>query len=258
MTSPTLSGAVCCDRGFSDRLLRVSLHMRKESEEECLCWLLPDVDKGSEVVVTSGRKVPKGTRGVVRWIGDASYGMRVGIAVPNQDKLSYTDLKNVTAVYPGLNVGEVPCGGWRWLYQLHQEDRHVPQKGHMVRVRTTGQMGKVFWIGGSRIGFGEGKDRSNVVWAESREVEHLCAVPNEMFGTVDEWVAYDPHRIAAVPQLDPDEWERVMADHPPPFCDIRGFTFREEHPRGWVALDADGNIVCTLTDQAVRQLASGR
>tara|TARA_Y100000389_G_C17413510_1_gene492313 strand:+ start:113 stop:811 length:699 start_codon:yes stop_codon:yes gene_type:complete len=226
-------------------------------EEQFRRWLLPEVDKGTEVVVTSGRKVPKGTRGVVRWIGDASYGMRVGIAVPDQDKLSYTDLKNVTAVYPGLNVGDVPCGGWKWLYLLHQGDRHLPQNGHTVRSRKTGEQGKVFWIGGSRIGFKTGLP-AQPVWAAACEVEHLCTVPNEMFGTVDEWVAYEPYRIAAVPQRDPDEWEKALANHPPPFRDIRRFKFSEEHPRGWTAFDADGNIVCTLTDQGVRQLASGR
>jgi len=231
--------------------------MQTENEEQCRRWLLPDVDKGTEVVVTSGRKVPKGTRGIVRWVGDASYGTRVGIAVPDQEKLSYTDIKNVTAVYPGLNVGEVPCGGWKRLYLLHQKDRHLPQKGHTVRSRKTGEQGKVFWVDGSRLGFKAGLP-AQPVWAAACEVEHQCKVPNEMFGHVYEWVAYDPHRIAAVPQRTPDEWESAMAHHPPPFCDIRSFKFDESLIGGWTAFDADGNIVCTLTDHAVRQLASGR
>tara|TARA_B100001094_G_scaffold310844_2_gene345908 strand:- start:131 stop:829 length:699 start_codon:yes stop_codon:yes gene_type:complete len=232
--------------------------MQKESEEEqCRCWLLPEVDKGTEVVVTSGRKVPKGTRGTVRWVGDASYGTRVGIAVPDQESLSYTDIKNVTAVYPGLNVGEVPCGGWTWLYLLHQKDRHLPQKGHTVRSRKTGEQGKVFWFEGSRLGFKAGLP-AQPVWAAACEVEHQCAVPNDRSGHGYEWVAYEPHRIAAVPQRDPDEWEKALAVYPPPFRDIRRFKFREEHPRGWVAFDGGGNIVCTLTDKAVRQLAGGR
>lgn len=253
------------DKGWSS--LRVCSHMKQSDHdatldaEYCRRWLISEEDqgigtpvlgRGSEVVVTSGRKVPKGTRGVIRWLGSrgSSYGMRVGIAVPDQERLSYTYAKNVTMVYPGLGVGEVPCGGWQWLYGLHQEDRHLPQKGHMVRMRSfTGQQGRVFWVGGDRIGFGSG---DNAIWAASSEVEHLCTVPNEMFGTVDEWVAYDPHRIAAVPQRDPDEWEKVMAPHPHPFCDIRSFIYSTDHPRSWQALDEEGELVCTLTDSAVR------
>lgn len=258
------------DKGWSS--LRVCSHMKQSDHdatldaEYCRRWLISEEDqgigtpvlgRGSEVVVTSGRKVPKGTRGVIRWLGSrgSSYGMRVGIAVPDQERLSYTYAKNVTMVYPGLGVGEVPCGGWQWLYGLHQEDRHLPQMGHMVRMRSfTGQQGRVFWVGGDRLGFKAGLP-AQPVWAAACEVEHLCPASGSGAPT---WVSYEPHRIAAVPQRDPDEWEKVMAQHPHPFCDIRRFKFSEEHPRGWVAFDGGGNIVCTLTDRAVRQLAAGR
>lgn len=41
--------------------------------------------KGKWVRVTSGRKVPQGTEGIVFWMGDSQWGTKVGIAVPQED-----------------------------------------------------------------------------------------------------------------------------------------------------------------------------
>jgi hypothetical protein len=49
------------------------------------------------VTVTKGRKIAKGTEGVIRWIGEGDYGLRVGIAVEGHEKLIYTAATNVTA-----------------------------------------------------------------------------------------------------------------------------------------------------------------
>jgi hypothetical protein len=52
--------------------------------------------KGSEVVVVRGRKVAKGTRGIVLWRGVDNYGKdRVGFKVEGESKLTYTALSNV-------------------------------------------------------------------------------------------------------------------------------------------------------------------
>lgn len=51
--------------------------------------------KGCTVVVARGRKVAKGTTGVVRWLGEDNYGKaRVGIAVEGTQGLVYTAASN--------------------------------------------------------------------------------------------------------------------------------------------------------------------
>lgn len=43
------------------------------------------VRKGKWVEVTRGRKVPQGTKGLVFWLNDSKWGVKVGIALPNED-----------------------------------------------------------------------------------------------------------------------------------------------------------------------------
>ena len=63
--------------------------------------------KGSLVVVARGRKVAKGTLGVVRWIGENGYGdERVGLAIEGVEKLTYTDKKNCDAFIGSPNQKE--------------------------------------------------------------------------------------------------------------------------------------------------------
>jgi hypothetical protein len=52
--------------------------------------------KNTEVEVFKGRKVPVGTVGAVRWIGDGynDGDMRLGLAVEGQEKLVYVDSRN--------------------------------------------------------------------------------------------------------------------------------------------------------------------
>ncbi len=53
------------------------------------------VRQGDAVVVFKGRKVAKGTLGVVRWIGQGTWGVRVGLAVKGSEALVYTAFDNV-------------------------------------------------------------------------------------------------------------------------------------------------------------------
>lgn len=61
------------------------------------------VEKGREVEVTHGRKVARGTRGVVFWTGITTYGYtkchRVGIELTNGERV-FTDMINVEVVAP--------------------------------------------------------------------------------------------------------------------------------------------------------------
>ncbi len=99
------------------------------TEDEAKAKLIPPVQKGTTVVVARGRKVPRGTVGVVMWEGDGEYGPRVGLAVEGEDKLVYTAHKNVDSIYPGLMPGQNPEGGWAELYDRVQREQLLPQKG---------------------------------------------------------------------------------------------------------------------------------
>lgn len=63
------------------------------SEEEARA-----VSKGKLVIVARGRKVAKGTVGVVAWIGDSDWGTRVGLAIPGVDGLTYTAIGNLDVI----------------------------------------------------------------------------------------------------------------------------------------------------------------
>lgn len=53
------------------------------------------IEKGMAVEVVRGRKVPLGTKGVVRWLGSNHCGTSVGLAVPGSEKLVFTAITNV-------------------------------------------------------------------------------------------------------------------------------------------------------------------
>lgn len=54
-----------------------------------------EIVKGATVEVFKGRKVAKGTIGVVKWIGDNGYGESVGLQVEGQERLVFTAASNV-------------------------------------------------------------------------------------------------------------------------------------------------------------------
>jgi hypothetical protein len=62
-----------------------------------------EIVKGATVEVVKGRKVAKGTRGVVRWIGVDAYsgGDRLGLAVEGTEGLVYIAASNCRAVVEG-------------------------------------------------------------------------------------------------------------------------------------------------------------
>jgi hypothetical protein len=53
--------------------------------------------KGRTCRVVKGRKVPKGTVGIVFWYGNTVYGMRVGLQLPNGERV-FTAATNVEAI----------------------------------------------------------------------------------------------------------------------------------------------------------------
>lgn len=73
-----------------------------------------EVQKGSNVEVFKGRKVPKGTTGRVFWVGASHYGYRVGFN-DDQGQTHWTALSNVRATDEDWSDSCSECGGGGWL-----------------------------------------------------------------------------------------------------------------------------------------------
>ena len=56
------------------------------------------ITRGKLVIVTRGRKVPQGTVGVVAWVGESNWGVRIGLILAGVDGLTYTSIENVEVV----------------------------------------------------------------------------------------------------------------------------------------------------------------
>ena len=207
------------------------------TEDEARAKLIPPIQKGATVVVVRGRKVPRGTVGVIRWEGDGDYGPRVGLAVEGEDKLVYTAHRNVEAVYPGLAPGQTPEGGWVELHARVQRERLLPQKGHRIRQRETGLEGTVFWAQGDRLGFKTDTDDTGpgvTCWANAHEV----------------WLLSGPASLQmeykVVIPATPAETLRIAVEGrslPAPFNEI---TTLERCSDGYRGLNARGEYVATV------------
>lgn len=210
------------------------------TEDEAKAKLIPPVQKGTTVVVARGRKVPRGTVGVVMWEGDGEYGPRVGLAVEGEDKLVYTAHKNVDSIYPGLMPGQNPEGGWAELYARVQREQLLPQKGHRVEHRTSGLAGTVFWAQGPRIGFKTPDSELSpgvTNWADANEVWMLSGPMSVKMEYVTE--------ISAVPCTRQSLQIEVTATGLPlPFSEI---TYLEPcHEGGYRGLNAREEYVATV------------
>ena len=127
---------------------------------------LKDIQKGCEVIVVKGRKVPVGTR--------------VGLELAGKDKLTYTALSNCDAVIPGLEPGDAPEGGWVELLESVRADERaraavLPKRGDRVRILADGTEGTVFWVRDGRYGIDPrpagSKGRCETpIWADESEI----------------------------------------------------------------------------------------
>jgi hypothetical protein len=144
---------------------------------------LKAVRKGVEVIVVKGRKVPRGTRGVVRWEGGNNYGPRIGIAVADKEKLVYTAPSNCEAIVEGLRSDETPAGGWVALLETIKEaelarNAALPARGDRIRILDCGTEGMVFWVKDGRYGIDPrpagSKGRCDTpIWANIAEIEDI-------------------------------------------------------------------------------------
>lgn len=112
--------------------------------------------RGSTVRVIKGRKVPVGTEGEVVWKGDDRWsgGTRIGIKDAS-GKVQYTNSDNAE------RTDVVKADDQTWTDYWQARNDNLPSKDSMVRVNKTGQVGKVFWMQGSRIGVAMSPDRDD-------------------------------------------------------------------------------------------------
>ena len=205
--------------------------------------------RGSEVVVVKGRKVPKGTRGTISWMGEGNYGARVGIVVNEGDKPLYTAESNVVAVLPGGNPEDVPVGGWIAALAAHRDaraewSRTLPKKGDKVRVLSSGIVMTVGWARDSRLGLKRkgAKRGEDFTWANASEV-HLLSSDGEE-------VASGPEPKAALkvaPKVEPAAAPASpLSVMPEPYCRIHDVC--KDSEGNYSAFDAGGRFLLLLPE----------
>jgi hypothetical protein len=139
--------------------------------------------KGATVEVFKGRKVAKGTVGVVIWAGEGNYGPRIGIKDADE-VVHWTAATNARAIIEDRDEGET------WLeygtrkaneaYEAKKARREAaedaaPEKGATVRVTrgpNEGEVGTIFWSRNGRLGIaregakkrGRGYADEDVIW----------------------------------------------------------------------------------------------
>jgi hypothetical protein len=140
---------------------------RREREAEEACQ---EPKMGAPARVVKGRKVPKGTEGVIFWMGSGNYGPRVGLK-DAQGTAHWTAESNV------VRVCDKP-EGMTWVEYRRQERNRQPHKGCMATVTSgpdKGFTGYVFWMGKGRCGLKlDPTDRdADPVWAAEADVQRL-------------------------------------------------------------------------------------
>lgn len=154
--------------------------VRAERNEEAKRELIHRISKGDRVVVARGRKVPKGTEGVVIWEGVNSYGHRVGVK-DDAGTVHWTARSNVERTAAEVTALTVLANGdWDRLRMERRNAAAVareakraaaPTKGTKVKT-ACGYVGKVFWVSddGERLGVRHGEAREDVVWVNANAV----------------------------------------------------------------------------------------
>ena len=71
--------------------------------EDHAMQMVKTIKIGSRIIVTRGRKVPKGTVGVVLFLTNGSYGTRVGFTSEGQTDTLWTNLSNVEVSHPNID-----------------------------------------------------------------------------------------------------------------------------------------------------------
>lgn len=160
---------------------------------------------GCGVQVVAGRKVPKGTKGVMVWQNDPKAPTRIGIDGADGVR-HWVDIRWCHRVYPDFPVGGEPACGWV-AYRDAQRDEEARREaalpkltvGQEVRVLPSELTGKVFWVNGKRVGvrLSDNKDAkgyyTDVVWANVSDVTVVGGVPVNPAPAEQESLVLEPH-----------------------------------------------------------------
>ena len=200
--------------------------------EDHAMQMVKTIKIGSRIIVTRGRKVPKGTVGVVLFLTNGSYGTRVGFTSEGQTDTLWTNLSNVEVSHPNIDpvTGNLVQGAtWRAISDDLQSSSRPPmlfRRGDQVRlIADRAKSGKVFWIDDhkTRLGFHIAGD-INPVWAHFSQVEAVVGAPI--------WATYQY-------AIDGDAVEKL----PAPFNQIKMVVCRTDHAD---AQDCHGRVIMTL------------
>lgn len=244
------------------RAAREAEERKVEREKHAKSKLL-SVRKGSEVVVTKGRKVPKGTRGTIFWTGSGNYGARVGLK-DAKGATHWTAESNVTVVLPGTDPGFVPAGGWTALGEkIHLAEgawlKSLPRKGDKVRVLESGAELKVFWQKDERLGLKKNprSRKEDPVWVDAWEVavltdtgERIPTRSPDLNALLAE-AAANPSKVEAAETAEPAA-SSTLASMPAPFCDIHSLEKRGEDD--YAALNEAGEFLVALPAESAVQI----
>lgn len=134
--------------------------------------LVLQVHVGSAVVVRRGRKVPRGTTGIVTRIMSGCYGLRATVK-DNTGAAHWVDPDNLDVIHPMLKDGE-PIPGATWAdirAHMNANQIRIPIKGETVRLKASPEIvGSVFWTQDARIGFKASPD-AEPTWTDAYSVE---------------------------------------------------------------------------------------
>lgn len=142
------------------------------------------VEKGRAVVVVRGRKVAKGTKGVVRWLGENRWGVSVGLSVEGAEKLVFTAIGNVERDHsPEADGAEVEAAHESALWT----DERLGEKSAAAKVLAASGVAK-----GDKVvpesGLYAGK-ACRVIWAGTRGGEARVGVVPASKGRFDaDWL----------------------------------------------------------------------
>jgi len=234
-------------RGFAteDATLNIRLlHLAEKSEkkqaldpakEEEAEEALREVKIGSWVEVYKGRKVPKGTRGVVSRIVNGGFGRRALIETQSGNT-HWTAITNLRAFITGVYRDETPIHGWE-AHQIKVEKLQDSWKESFPKVGDrgmlpSGKVGVIEWTGQTRIRV---KTESSQDWANVWD-----------FSVLSDGL-YQP----AVSKQNPACLPNPLEEDPAPYCDIRYVSKTNDE---FLALDAQGRPLMRLTEERAKLL----
>lgn len=202
---------------------------------------------GERAIIYKGRKVPKGTTGVIFYKKEGHYGIRVGLK-DFDGKSHWTSMSNVRRLLPGLPYGTDPAEGWenlelRLARRREEWEKQMPSKGDPVTILASGVTGEIIWRKGSRLGVkrdGASRDE-DLIWTDAWEVslpEDGGRIPPQ-----------SPEPFFVEPEGD----QHPLHDYPHPFNHIRYVSF-DDKTHQWKAFDAESEFIMIVPDAGMRDI----